>query len=175
TMGRVRLVTCSGLQPVFRVELQDGKAITCTKKHRFLTRHGWQSLEDLVGGLAVTDTGMAVYGSNSAEIMVNGVPAYRDPLWLREQYIVNNGDQETMAQLAGVSPLTIRAWIGKHRLQKSQGSWAGGVSPWNNGKRCQPGWRHTGESLRRMRRQKHGVGNPMGRRGITPDAIQIRQ
>src|SRR5262249_18075193 len=86
TTGHVRLVTCSGLKPVFRVELQDGKAITCSKEHRFLTTEGWQSLEDMVGGVAVTESGMVVYGSNSAEIMVNGALAYRDPVWLREHY-----------------------------------------------------------------------------------------
>src|SRR5262249_37855363 len=168
-------VTCSGLKPVFRIELQDGKTITCTKKHRFLTREGWQSLEDIVGGVVVTDKGMAVYGSNSAEIMVNGVPAYKDPAWLREQYVIHNLDQETLAQLAGVSPHTIRAWIRKHRLQKPQGSWARGVSTWNKGKRYKPGWRHTEETRRLMSQQKRGVGNPQWRGGITQDAIKMRR
>src|SRR5262249_3114651 len=50
TTGRVRTVTCSGLRSVFRVELQDGKTITCTKEHRFLTPDGWRSLDAVVGG-----------------------------------------------------------------------------------------------------------------------------
>ncbi|HLZ23384.1 MAG TPA: FAD-dependent thymidylate synthase [Ktedonobacterales bacterium] len=175
TTGRVRQIVCSGIKSAFRIELQDGKTITCTKHHRFLTRGGWQSLEDIVGGIAVTDKGMAVYGSNDAEIMVNGVPAYRDPDWLREQYIVNNLDQETMARLAGVSPHTIRAWIRKHHLQKPLGSWTRGVSPWNKGKRYKPGWRHTEETKQLFRQQKLGANNPQWRGGITPTAIQIRK
>src|SRR5262249_5989017 len=78
TTGRVRQVVCTGLKPVFKVELQDGKTVTCTREHRFLTRDGWMPLTDIVGGLTVTSNGLAVYARNDSEIMVNGVPAYKD-------------------------------------------------------------------------------------------------
>lgn len=135
TTGKVRQITCSGVKPVFRVELQDGRTISCTKEHRFLTSDGWQPLEDVVGGISIHGNSLAVYGRNDAEIMVNGVPAYKDAAWLREQYLVKNYDQATIAEMAGVSSHTIRAWVRKNGLQKPLGSWTKGVSPWNKGKR----------------------------------------
>ena len=32
---------------MFEVETTDGRKIKCTKKHRFLTKRGWKSLEEL--------------------------------------------------------------------------------------------------------------------------------
>jgi thymidylate synthase (FAD) len=175
TTGQVKQVTCSGLKPVFRVELQDGKSITCTKEHRFLTREGWQSLEDLVGGVAVTDSGMAVYGSDSAEVMVNGVPAYSDPVWLRERYSVNDLDHATMAQLAGVSPHTIRAWIRKHHIQKPRGSGARGDGQQHQGKPYRPRWRRLTGEARRLVGQQWDVAHPRRRGGNTLNAIHGRR
>jgi thymidylate synthase (FAD) len=175
TTGRPRRVVCTGLKPVFKVELHDGKTVTCTKEHRFLTREGWLPLTDVVGGLTVTANGLAAYGRDDAVIMANGVPAYKDAAWLREQYVVKNMDQVTIAKLAGVSPHTIRSWVRKHGLQKSLGSWTIGVTPWNKGKRYSPGWRHTLETRQQLALQKQGAQNPQWRGGITRYAIQIRR
>jgi thymidylate synthase (FAD) len=175
TTGRVRQVICSGVKPVFRVDLKNGASITCTKEHRFMTQDGWLPLEEVVGGLSVTKNGLAVYGNSDAEIMVNGVPAYKDAAWLREQYVVKNLDQATIADMAGVSSHTIRAWVRKHRMQKPLGSWTKGVPPWNKGKRYKPGWRHSLETRVRLREQKLGTGNPQWHGGITPRPIQIRR
>jgi flavin-dependent thymidylate synthase len=72
--GRVKAVVCSGSKPVFRLELEDGKSITCTKEHRFLTPNdGWKPLEEIVGGLEVSAGGLAVYGRDDASLLVNGV------------------------------------------------------------------------------------------------------
>lgn len=74
TTGRVRAVVCSGSKPVFRVELEDGKAITCTREHRFLTPNdGWKPLGEIVGGLEVSAGGLAVYGRDDASLLVNGL------------------------------------------------------------------------------------------------------
>ncbi|MGH2515415.1 MAG: FAD-dependent thymidylate synthase [Ktedonobacterales bacterium] len=173
--GRVKNVACTGIKPVFRVELADGKTVTCTKEHQFLTTCGWMPLEGAVGGLTVTPSSLAVYGRDDAEIMVNGVLAYKDKEWLREQYMSKNLDQKTIANLAGVSPHTIRAWIRRYGLQKPVGSWTKGVTPWNKGKRYKPGWRHTEEAKQLFRQQKLGANNPQWRGGITPTAIQIRK
>lgn len=175
TTGRVKQVVCSGVKPVFRVDLKDGKSITCTKEHRFLTKDGWMPLEDVVGGLSITQNGLAFYGRGDAEIMVNGVPAYKDRNWLREQYIVKNLEQEAIAQLADVSHHTIRAWIRKHGLQKPMGSWTKGRAPWNKERRYKAGWRHSPETRAKLSEQKLGIGNPQWRGGITPRPLQIRR
>ena len=78
TTGKVKSVVRSGVKPVFTVTLADGKTITATKEHRFLTRDGWKALEEIVGGLSVSASGMANYTKLDAEIMVNGQPIYRN-------------------------------------------------------------------------------------------------
>lgn len=175
TVGRVKDVVRSGVKPVFRVELEDGKRIECTKEHRFLTPEGWKPLEEVVGGLSVSPGGLAVYGRKGAELLVNGSTAYKDQNWLRLHYHDRNLDQETIAKMAGVSPHTIRAWVRKHGLQKPLGSWTIGRSPWNRGKRYRAEWTHKEETRLLISAQKTGAGNPQWRGGITPEGQVLRK
>lgn len=174
TTGRVRAVVCSDTRPVFRVELEDGKTIDCSRDHRFLTPAGWRRLEEIAGGLEVSSGGLAVYG-NAGEIMVNGTPAYKDAGWLRHHYHERNLEQHEIAQLAGVSPHTIRAWIRRHGLQKPLGSWSVGRTPWNQGKRYRAGWAHSDDTRLRLSEQKTGEGNPRWKGGITREGVALRR
>jgi hypothetical protein len=76
----VRDVTYSGQKPVFRIMLTNGQQILSSKEHRFLTKDGWQSIEDAVG-LSLSPENIATW-SRSAELAVNGIEVYRDPQWL---------------------------------------------------------------------------------------------
>jgi thymidylate synthase ThyX/5-methylcytosine-specific restriction endonuclease McrA/DNA-binding XRE family transcriptional regulator len=175
TTGRVRSILSSGVKPVYRVELKDGKTITCSKEHRFLTPAGWLPLEQIVGGLELSSHGVAHYGSLDTPIATNGIAAYKDRAWLEEHYHEKGLEQATIAEMVGVSTHTIRAWIRKHRLQKPYGSWTIGREPWNKGRRYHAGWRHTPETRQRLSEQKKGERNPQWRGGITPYALRIRR
>jgi thymidylate synthase (FAD) len=175
TTGRVANVVSSGRKPVFRMQLDGGKVITCSRDHRFLTPDGWLPLHEVVGGLDVSRAGLAVYGSLERPIATNGTLAYRDRTWLERHYRDGDLSQEEIAELAGVSPHTIRSWIRKHGLQKPLGSWTIGREPWNKGKRYHAGWRHTPETRQRLSEQKSGPRNPRWRGGITPQGIVIRR
>ena len=65
---------------MFRITLTNGQQILSSKDHRFLTKDGWQRLEDAVG-LSLSPGNIATW-SRSAELAVNGIEAYRDPQWL---------------------------------------------------------------------------------------------
>lgn len=132
-------VAHSGRKPVFRVELEDGKAISCSADHRFLTRDGWLPLREIVNGLEVTASGLAVHGTLDRPLATNGIAAYKDRDWLRTQYVELRLEQADIAKLAGVSAHTIRAWVRKHKLQKPVGSWTVGRQPWNKGRRYRAG------------------------------------
>lgn len=69
TAGCVRAVASSGVRPVFKVELEDGKMITCSKDHRFLTPSGWQRLEDIVG-LGMSGEKLATWTRRNATLIV---------------------------------------------------------------------------------------------------------
>ncbi len=175
TTGRVKAVVRSGMKHVFKVTLADGKTITSTKDHRFLTPSGWQRLEDALGGLSVSAGGLATAGRLGGELLVNGELAYRDRDWLEEQYVTRGFTQESIAQMAGVSTHTVRAWVRKHCLQKPMGSWGRGRRPWNAGIRYTAGWTHTPETLRALSAAKKGERNPQWKGGITPFGQRLRR
>jgi thymidylate synthase (FAD) len=121
TQGRVREVVCSGVKPVFKVELEDDKSITCSKDHRFLTADGWKPLYKITNGLEISPGGFAVHGALDTEILVNGIPAHRDRNWLTQQYIERNHSITEVAELAGVSTVTLKKWLRKYGLKKPMG------------------------------------------------------
>ncbi len=174
TTGRVARVAKSGVKPVFRVELEGAKAITCSADHRFLTRDGWLPLREIVNGLAVSPGGFAVHGELNRPIATNGEGAYKNRDWLHAHYVEQRLEQVQIARLAGVSKHTIRAWVRKHNLQKPMGSWTVGREPWNRGKRYRAGWKHTPETRRQLSAQKRGPRNPQWKGGVTPHAVAIR-
>ncbi len=175
TAGKVATIAYSGFKPVFRVLLEDGKSITCSRDHRFLTPTGWKPLHEIVGGLEISSGGFAVWENLDTAIATNGVPAYRDRNWLRTRYLVEGLDPEAIAFLAGVTSHTIRAWVRKHGLQKPLGSWSIGQVPWNKGKRYQPGGKHSAETRKRLSEQKKGPNNPQWKGGTTRLGVQLRR
>jgi 5-methylcytosine-specific restriction endonuclease McrA/DNA-binding XRE family transcriptional regulator len=175
TTGKVSQVVYSGRKPVFRVELEGNKTITCSREHRFLTPEGWLPLHEVLGGLDVSTGGFATYGKRDLPIATNGVLAYRDRGWLKQHYIEEGLEQEEIAQLAGVSAHTIRSWVRKHGLQKPVGSWTVGRQPWNKGKHYRAGWKHSPETRRKLAEGKQGERNPQWRGGITRYSTQIRR
>ena len=172
--GKVKAVVCSGEKPVFKVTLQDGRTITSTKEHRFLTANGWSSLSDIVGGLSVVGD-LATYRHLDTPIKVNGVEAYKDQAWLDEQYNQNNLSHEAIGALAGISKHTVRAWVRKFNLQKPLGSWTKGAEPWNKGLMYKTGPFHTEEAKQLFRQAKLGSNNPMWKGGVTPARKKIAQ
>lgn len=175
TTGKIKNVVCSGKKPIFEVKLEDGKSISCSKDHRFLTFDGWKALNQIAGGLSLSPGGIATHGPLATEIMVNGTPAYKDKSWLKGRYYADGLSQETIADLAGVSKHTIRSWIRKYGLQKELGSWTIGISPWNKGRKYKAGWKHNEETKAHLSAQKRGERNPQWRGGITCQAVAIRR
>jgi len=173
TTGSVAAVVASGIKPVFTVHLKDGKSITCTKEHRFLTPTGWSSLDEIAGGITVTGKGMAVVGKLGGSICVNGVPAYKDATWLRSRYHDDRLEQGAIADLAGVSTHTIRSWIRKHKLQKALGTWSTGRTPWNKERKYTAGWHHSPATRSDLAAAKRGDRNHNWRGGIISRAVVL--
>ncbi len=174
TVGKVRAVAHSGTRPVFRVELEDGKAVTCSKDHRFLTPTGWRRLEDIVG-LGMTNEGTATWTRRDTEIMVNGIPAVHDRDWLFRHYVELNLSQKEIGEIAGVSHHTVRSWVRRNGLQKPLGSWTVGREPWNKDRRYRAGWHHSTETRAQLSANKLGARNPQWRGGTTRQGVAIRK
>jgi thymidylate synthase ThyX len=104
----------TGVKPVFKVTLVNGKTLTMTKDHRCLTERGWMTLEQATG-LRLTKQGGVTWRDDAPAFATNGVPAHQSAEWLgacrRSGY-----DVQAMADEAGVSYHTIRKWLRLHGL-----------------------------------------------------------
>ncbi|HEY2477040.1 MAG TPA: FAD-dependent thymidylate synthase [Candidatus Cybelea sp.] len=162
----IRDVIFSGHKPVFEIRLTNGQKILSTMDHRFLTRSGWQRLEDAVG-LRLSPGNVASW-KNSPEFAVNGIAAYKDPQWL-------GGLRD-----AGLSAAQIAAYVGvtldqvkyqfrKHGLRSTNPEAVWHLShveePWNKGRRYSNLVTRGRASKARVRK---GPESHLWRGGITP-------
>ena len=133
-LGRMRLRSCdensgeiihtnvmdiwqSGEKPVFRVTLEDGRALTMSKDHRCLTEQGWLTLEQATK-LRLSPSGSLSWSGDAPRFAVNGVPAYQDRDWLAARRAEGLGVQE-IAERAGISTHSIRKCLQKFELTYS--------------------------------------------------------
>lgn len=132
----VRDVVFSGHKPVFRVTLTNGQKILSTMDHQFLTRSGWQRLEDAVG--LRMRPGKVASWKYSPEFAVNGIDAYRDPQWLAGLRDAGLSAAQ-IAAYAGVTADQIKYQFRKHGLRSTNPGAVWHLShveePWNKGRR----------------------------------------
>lgn len=164
----IKNVFFTGEKDLFRITLANGKTITCTKEHKFLSREGFCSLEDLVG-LKVTASGMASM-SKVAEVGCNGQPLYLDREWLqaaKARSIFDKTGLLGIAKEAGCSYHTIRKWLKLHGLSFSKHEVASIYSVWNKGVfgyRLPP---HTEQTKQKMRDSaRRGADSNLWRGGV---------
>ena len=79
TVGHIEGIVDKGIQPVYRVTLIDGRAVTMTENHRVLTDEGWRTMREAVG---LVGEGSTARMTRHASFITNGVPAYQDRDWL---------------------------------------------------------------------------------------------
>jgi thymidylate synthase (FAD) len=130
-------VTCSGLQPVYRLTMEDGRTLDCTANHRLLTPDGWQTMAEALS-LRMGRDGAVRSFRRTAQVLANGnvavgSGAYRDTSWLQKQVAAGATPAE-MAERASCSITTIRDWARRHqiRLNQSDSRFQCGNKPWNH-------------------------------------------
>jgi len=122
-IGHIRNVMCSGVQPVYRLKLADGKTLDCTTNHRLYTSQGWQRMGDALG--LITDGDHRVLAlSKDCELMTNGIvrsdALYSQKSWLTAQ--INQGlTAQQIANNCGCSADVIRHWAKKFNLALPSG------------------------------------------------------
>jgi thymidylate synthase (FAD) len=136
TTGSIKDVMCSGVQPVYRLTLEDGKTLDCTVNHRLLTEHGWQTMGDALG--LITDSrGNVVKMTKSISLMCNGQTVidgklYRNKEWLQSQ-IVKGFSTTHIARLSKCSVTTVKNWANRYglSLNEKDTKFTKGQKPWN--------------------------------------------
>ena len=102
TSAGIAAIAQSGLKHVFRVDLADGRSITCSADHRFLTPDGWQPLREIVGGLGLTPAGTAAYGHLQTPLLCEPAAA-RTPGARTEACGAPGGAHRSALQLTGAT------------------------------------------------------------------------
>jgi thymidylate synthase (FAD) len=163
-VGHIGDVVDKGVQPVYRVTLADGKAITMTENHRVLTPSGWSTMREAVG---LVGDGEDARMSREVELLVNGAVAHRDAAWLRARRADGMSVSE-IAEAAGCSYHTVRKWLAIHDLRFAPEERR--RRPWNKGKR---GYairlKHSRKHLEAIRAARSGPASNFWRGGATDD------
>ncbi len=111
TTAKLKQVFKTGLKPCFKVYFNDGKTITTTKEHKFLTKDGFETLEEALGLKQHKNT---VTLCNPKQLAVNGIPCYQNKEWLlnaKLHSIENKTGVNGIAKAANISYHTIRKWL----------------------------------------------------------------
>ncbi len=122
-IGHLSDVMCSGLQPVYRLTLTDGKTLDCTANHRLFTAQGWQRMGEAVGLVADADHQVLAL-TKDCEVMTNGVvrpdAIYAQKTWLAAQ--IDQGlTAQQIAERGGCSIDVIRHWAKQFQLKLPSG------------------------------------------------------
>jgi len=132
--GHIQEVFDQGIQPVYRLTLEDGRTLDCTENHRLLTQSGWQRMKEAVG-LMINSTGEVISHQLDCHLMTNGVIVgaglYRDKLWLQEQLAARLTAKQ-IAAAAGCSVEAVKKWVYLHGLSLNKAK-TGTLKPWNRG------------------------------------------
>jgi thymidylate synthase (FAD) len=135
-MSHLQDVVCSGIQPVYRLTLEDGKTLDCTTNHKLLTSEGWQRMGEAVD-LVLDSSRQVVDTRKDCWLLCNGNTVagngfYRDKIWLKEQIEQGKSPQE-MAEISQCSLTTIREWSKRHglKLNSKDTKFKQGEKPWN--------------------------------------------
>lgn len=145
----IKRVVCSGEKELLEVTLADGKKISCSADHRFLTVDGWRAVRELQVGQVLATNGLKAIGIDKG--------------WLTKRYREDGALLEEIAKEAKCSPRTVRIYLRKYNLQKAIGQGMIGRSPPNKGTRYRTGYRHKEETKSLLSQLKKGDRNPQWR------------
>lgn len=151
THSNIKNIFYTGVKSLFKITLDNGKSITCTKEHKLYSKTGFDTLERLVG-LSINNTKVSM--NKACEIACNGEPIYRNKEWLqaaKQRSIENKTGVTGIAAEADISYNTIRKWLRIHNLQFTKKEVASYIEIWNKGKFGYKNKPHTEETREKMR------------------------
>ncbi|NBD16207.1 MAG: FAD-dependent thymidylate synthase [Cyanobacteria bacterium] len=133
-IGHIQNIFDQGVQPVYRLTLEDGRTLDCTENHRLFTSQGWQTMKEAIGLVTNTNREVVSHDENSY-LMTNGVVVgdgrYQKKEWLEAQLKAGLTARQ-MAEEAGCSIEAIKKWVYFHGLQLNKCK-PGTKNPWNKG------------------------------------------
>lgn len=147
----IKEVFKTGVKPVYKVTLANGRSIESTQEHKFMTSDGWKTLGEAVG---LVMKGSTAAMTKNVQFACNGVLAYQSKDWLQEakQASISNGTGLAgIAKEAGCTTHTIRKWLKKFGLQFTKTEVAKYTQIWNKGLHGYSWGKHSMETIEKMR------------------------
>lgn len=149
--ARIKDVYKTGKKECYKITIADGKSIICTKEHKFLTKDGYKSLDDIVG---VNVNGNIASMNKVGIIGTNGIYLYQDKEWLRLQKdtcVNNRQGLKWIVNEYGINYNTLRKWLRVHNLQFSKNEKIMCTKVWNKGKFGYKWGHHSIETINKMK------------------------
>lgn len=133
-IGHIQEVFDQGIQPVYRLTLEDGKTLDCTGNHHLYTHHGWQTMQEAMGLMVDADQQVLSH-KQDCYLMTNGVVVgeglYQDRNWLQQKLLAGLTARQ-IAREAGCSIEAVKKWVYRHGLSLNKAK-SGTPNPWNRG------------------------------------------
>lgn len=122
----VKEVFKTGEKEVFEISIQFGasgqtRKIKTSKDHKFLTKEGWVTLENVKIG---------------EYLAINGIPMYHDKEWLtaqKEKFLKLRYGLKDMATFLDINRHTLKTWLKKFKLGYTPKEIASTYTVWNKG------------------------------------------
>lgn len=134
TTAKLKEVFKTGVKSCVKVTFEDGKTITCTKDHKFLTAEGFMALDKALGLEFYPNK---IVQTKSNLLGTNGIPVHQSYQWLKQakqESIELKQGIPYIAKKANVSYHTIRKWLKKHNLKFSKNEISSYTPVWNKNK-----------------------------------------
>jgi thymidylate synthase (FAD) len=91
--GHIKDVMAKGIQPVYRLTLEDGKALDCTTNHRLFTTFGWQTMGEAVG-LMTAENGQVINMTKNCWVLCNGMAVAGNGLYRNKEFLEQKNNKE---------------------------------------------------------------------------------
>ena len=131
--SKIKEVFKTGIKPVFKITLYNGKEIVTTKEHKFLTKNGFQTLEKAID---LKINGKTATMSKNIAFACNGIPIYQNKEWLtnaKKESIIDGSGIAGIAEKAHIGYDTMRKWLKKLDLVFTKKEVSQYTIPWNKG------------------------------------------
>ncbi|WNZ22272.1 FAD-dependent thymidylate synthase [Leptolyngbya sp. NK1-12] len=178
-IGHIQEVFAQGIQPVYRLTLEDGKTLDCTENHRLFTSKGWQTMKDATG--LMVDANREVIGyTQTCYLMANGVIVgeglYRNKEWLQQRLQAGLTARQIAAE-AGCSIEAVKKWVYAYGLRLNKAK-LGTLNPWNRGLKGAYRLNLTPEKRRERRERsrqitRRGPDSNFWKGGVTEERVAI--
>lgn len=135
TTTLIKDVFFNGIKPIYKITLEDGSFIKCTKEHKFFNGKEFLPIEDIISLELNKDLTVKIF--KREYVAKNGIPLYQNKdhlLQAKKESLIHKSGVPYIAEKFKVSYYTIRKWLRIHKIQFTKKETALMYEVWNKNK-----------------------------------------